>query len=242
MIQTSLSVEDPSFMPTVPDASDPWLMAARRAEASRTAGARVITHRVRHAQVLAAVRRRIASEGRRGLSLGMIASDCNTTVQTLFNLAGNKSELIKAAISDHGSWLNLTAHHWKSYPVQALAFADAIWASARRNPEYVKEAAFMYNDMCRSSGGDARSAGAALVGSVLTDICEDVRTSYNISSVAGVLSSLIATTMLEWAQDGLDTGRLRTELINRVGLVVTGAVRPSKGAQIEAWLARMGAD
>ena len=231
---------DRSAVPSVPDAADPWLSAVGCAQVNRPIGRRVLTHRIKRAQVLAATRRRIASEGHRGVTLGMIAADCDTTVQTVFNLAGNKFELLKSAIAEHGSSLNITAHHWKSYPVLALGFADAIWASAQRNPEYIKEAALVFDSMCRSSGTVARSAGTALLESVLCDIREDIRATSNLASIAGMLSSLIATTMLEWAQDGLETNRLRTELINRIALILIGAVSPAKGAQIESWLTNLG--
>ena len=227
---------DRSVVPPVPDAADPWLATVDCTETNHRIGSRVTTHRLRRAQVLAAVRRRIASEGHRGVTLGMIASDCGTTVQTVFNLAGNKSELLKAAIAEHGLSLNITAFNWKNYPLLALGFADAIWASAQCNPDFLKESALAVDNMYRSSGTAARSSGARLVALVLGDIREDLRETYSVTSIARILSSLIAVTMLEWAQDGLGPNQLRAELINRVALVLIGAVQPEKGAQIEAWL------
>ena len=222
-----------AIIPDVPDAADPWLNGA---DTSRFPSRRVAAHRIKRAQLLAATRRRIASEGHRGVTLGMIAADCDTTVQTVFNLAGNKFELFKAAIGEHGASLNVAANHHQHYPAMALGFADAIWASALRNPDYVKEAALVFGSMCQSCGSAARTAGTALVEKMLRDIREDVRSSFSTALVAGVLSGLIATTMIEWAQNALETERLRVELINRVALVLIGAVSPAKGVEIEKWL------
>ena len=227
-----LAIHD-SAIPCVPDAAEAWLNCA---PTGRSMSRRVTTHRMKRAQVLAATRRRIASEGYRGVTLGMIAADCGTTVQTVFNLAGNKFELLKTAISEHGSSLNIAANDTHRYPLLMLGFADGIWASAQRNPEYVKGAAFIFDNMCRSSGDAARAAGAALIETVLRDIREDVRFPFSISLIAGTLSTLIATTMLEWAQGMLESDRLRVELANRVALVLIGAVTSARGAQIEAWL------
>lgn len=222
-----------SAIPCVPDAADPWLNGA---PPGRLVGRRIATHRIKRAHVLAATRRRIASEGHRGVTLGMIAADCDTTVQTVFNLAGNKFELLKAAIWEHGSSLNVAANDMERYPLLMLGFADAIWASAQRNPEYIREAALVFDSMCRSSGNLARAAGTALIETALSDIRQDVRSTFTITSIAGMLSATIASTMIEWAQDVLEPEQLRAELINRVALVLIGAVTPAKGAQIESWL------
>lgn len=223
----------PSAVPCVPDAAVPWLSGT---PPGRSISRRVATHRIKRAQVLAATRRRIASEGHRGVTLGMIAADCDTTVQTIFNLVGNKFELLRAAIGEHGASLNVAANRNESYPLLMLGFADAIWASTQRNPDYIKEAALIFENMCRSSGNLARAAGTALIETALSDIRDDLRSTFTVTSIAGMLSTLIASTMVEWAQDVLQSERLRVELINRVGLVLIGAVKPSKGAEIEAWL------
>lgn len=166
----------------------------------------------------------------------MIASDCDTTTQTVFNLVGNKSDLLTAAIADYATSLGVTALNWNSYPANSLGLTDAIWESARCNPEYVREATFGFATLSQYSSRCVRAGGTSVVAASLSDIRERFRSGRHFEAVVGSITSLISSAVFDWAQGRINIAALRSQMLERVALVLVGAVDVEKGMEIDAWI------
>ncbi|MET0547317.1 MAG: hypothetical protein ABWZ40_13510 [Caulobacterales bacterium] len=204
---------------------------------TKVAGVRCQQQILRRASLLAATRRRIALMGHEKITLRMVAADCDTTVQTVFNLVGNKHDVLSKAISDHGDALNRAAKNMHDYPLEILAFIDAMWLGAARSPDYMRQASFGYHSLELEGDTTIRPAGVRFVRRALKGVESNLRDGLDCHSLADALNSTIATAFFDWAMGRVDLPTLRKNVMTRASLTLLGALRTDEGDQLQNWLA-----
>jgi AcrR family transcriptional regulator len=184
----------------------------------------------RRAHVLAATRRRLAELGPDKVTLRMLAADCDTSVQTIFNLIGNKSQVLSEAINDYGQAIQDSALKTPTFGSKVVSFVNAMWRSAARNPEYMRQACLSYQNFDEVSHEAIRRAGIRTVRLVLLQEHQRFRKGIDITLLSEALHSMIAATMRDWAYGDFDILKLREHMSFRATALLLGA---SKTRELE---------
>ena len=190
----------------------------------------------RRADLLSATRSRLATEGHERVTLRMIAADCETTVQTVHNLIGNRKQVLGAVLIDHGQKLRQLVQECDDYPLLIFAFVDLMWHSALIQPEFLRQATFIYAALDVDSYRPVQTAGLQFVRSALADLRGRLRKGMSINALAEAMQSMIATALHDWAQGKIDLPELRKSLRVRAAMLVLGAAKPDECKVIETWL------
>lgn len=189
----------------------------------------------RRADLLSATGSRLVTEGHERVTLRMVAADCETTVQTVHNLIGNRKQLLGAVLIDHGQKLTRLVEECDDYPLLIFAFVDLMWQSAFIQPEFFRQATFIYAALDLNSYRPVQAAGLQFVRATLADLRGRLRPCADINALAEAMQSMIATTLHDWAQNKIDLPQLRKSLRLRSAMLIMGAMKPEECKQIEAW-------
>jgi AcrR family transcriptional regulator len=190
---------------------------------------------VQRAHIFAEVRARIAQSGLDQVSLRELATDCETTVQTIFNLIGNRKRVIGEAIAEYGMTLVQAALQSKDYPQTTIGFADFMWIAAHNDPDYMQQASQMAISNNHEIVGIVRSAGLRCVRVTLNEM-PNRRIRYSLDLLTKTVHSAIAASFSEWAAGMATLDDLRLNLVTRTSLLIAGASTPSAADEIERWL------
>jgi len=165
----------------------------------------------------------------------MLAADCDMSVQTIFNMVGNRSQLFSQASLDLGPLLDGLARRSTKHPAYPLALADAVWHLVARNTNCLRSLHFAelaYATIAK----DAVDCGTRLVRKALVENRETLREDADIGMVANFLASTSAAATHEWARGMYDLDTLRWTLLSRTSLILSGALRPEEAKKIDSWL------
>ena len=95
--------------------------------------------RERRARILAATRLAIAQQFEEDVTIRDVASRSKVSAQTIYNLVGNRAQLVEDAINEHITHTAAHAHRLMDYPNIFLAIADLTWMSISQNPDYSRK-------------------------------------------------------------------------------------------------------
>jgi AcrR family transcriptional regulator len=182
----------------------------------------------RRASVLAATRRRLAERGPDKVTLRMIAADCGISVQTIFNLIGNRSQLLSAAINDYGRVIKESAMRRPDIGSGILTFVDSMWLSAASNPIYMRQASLSYSSLGSDAHESIRRGGIETVRMLLLHERHRFRFDIDINLLADALESMVAAAMGDWALGRFDLLDLRKHLAFRASALLHGTSRTSE--------------
>lgn len=104
------------------------------------AGSRHRAHQERRARILAETRHLIAEVGIEGVNLRELAARSHLSVQTIYNIVGNRAQVVHAAIGQYICASIKRAVHFEHCPNFFIGVADALWVEAAANPAYVRDA------------------------------------------------------------------------------------------------------
>jgi hypothetical protein len=190
---------------------------------------------IQRAHIFAEVRARIAKSGLDQVSLREVATGCDTTVQTIFNLIGNRKRVLGEAIAEYGMALVQAALRSKDYPHATIGFADSMWFAAHNDPDYMRRASQMAISDNHAIVDIVRSAGLRCVRFALRDM-PNRRIRYSLGLLTRTVHSAIAASFSEWAAGMATLHDLRLNLVTRTALVIAGASSPAASDYIERWL------
>lgn len=80
----------------------------------------------------------IGEEGVDAVTLRRVASICELSPQTVYNLMGPRDEVIKSAIDEYHTATFSAAHKLTTYPHYLLALTDIVWAQAVHSAGFIK--------------------------------------------------------------------------------------------------------
>lgn len=219
----------------VPDTDS--ALPSRYAGEAAMAGVLWQRQRQREAEILRQTRILIGQGDQTAFSIRKVAENCDLAPQTVYNLIGDREQLIAAAISQHVQAMVGAARALDGPPGFFMAFADVLWAHALKNPAYAKTVTrTQFASRCEA----ARNIKAILNGvfrAELTQLaeCGALRESVDIVLVAERMQSLILMTAIGWAESSGDDIALRQQLVGGLGLLLLGAMKASARGPIEAW-------
>jgi AcrR family transcriptional regulator len=201
------------------------------------AGALWQRQRQREAEILRQARILVGQSGHSAFSIRKVADNCGLAPQTVYNLVGDREQLLEAAIGQHVSAMIAAARLLEGPPTFFLAFAEVLWGHALKNPTYVKT-------VTRGQLGirsiPARSVKAILTGAFQSELAQlansgALRKNVDIVFLAERMLSLLLTTAIGWVEAGRDTTALRQQLVAGLGLLLLGAMKASARGPIEEW-------
>ncbi|HKT73085.1 MAG TPA: TetR/AcrR family transcriptional regulator [Steroidobacteraceae bacterium] len=192
--------------------------------------------RARRATLLAATRRGMAREGYSGVTLRMVAAECQTTTQTVYNLIGGRRRLLAEAIADHGREILQRVPQARHQSFRILDLIDSLWKSAALYPEYMAQASLGYADLHGDPTGTIYRASIGFVQICLSDVRPVLRDSIDQTVLAEAMNSAIVTALYEWARQSVGLESLQLNLFMRSGLLLLGAIPPREAPVLEQWL------
>lgn len=219
---------------------DPFFPAPPRAvrEAGTPGGPRP-AQRARRARILAAARTLIANGGLEYVTIRDVADISKLSIQTIYNLVGNRAQLVEAAVSE---FILMTAQHaasLKTYPNVFLALADLIWVNAARNPEYTRAATIGCNGHALPLYGNIRERNARSLRRLLNrhymSVARDRGVDLNMIAIH--ITALVGAMAVEWARGMIDLAEFRYRLASAYGTLLVGLVSSEEFAAINQWLA-----
>lgn len=193
--------------------------------------------RRRRSEVLATVRRMIAEKGF-DLDLRTIASECEVSVQTLYNQIGNRHELFRAAILDH---IHRIAHHACTdprYPNPIVAMADLNYRYTLQDPSYVW-------NVCRQSLPVSGQFHLDVLGEAMKlylHLLRQMRRSgdflegVELQPLAEAAASANMGVCFEWAAGAFPGKASRWRFASRVGLLLQGRLAPEGARALDHWI------
>jgi len=196
-----------------------------------------INQRRRRSEILCNVRRLLAEQGYAGVSLKEVALRSDVSIQTVYNLVGNRATLLADAVVEHIGAHGQLAFTRAGYPNPIIGLSDLYWEGAALYPQYTRNATLTYFPPDRPLFEQIHRRGALLL-----------RDAFRIMATQGklracdiqILSSRIAGLQSITVLDGLsgfgDLFDLRRELVNSVGLMLLPVATGQHAAEIEEWL------
>lgn len=205
---------------------------------TRSASGR-FAQRQRRARILASARRLIAERGVEHVTLRSLAETSDLSVQTIYNLVGNRMEVVEAAISEHIESVAQTHRDLDSYPSRFLAVGDLMWMNLMTNAAYSRNASiacFQSDELRRRVHQRHSGALRRMLERQFGD--EARRKRIDLDAAANVITIAVGGIAADWAKGAMDDLTLRYRLTCAYGLAVAGLVTEEQQAAISDWLDR----
>lgn len=179
----------------------------------------------RRSEIFCAARCQIA-EGQWQVNVAALAERCGMAIQTVYNLAGDRHDILAAAVDEHYVALvsTATANIDSGHDIHAIG--EALWGAALLNPEYMRNlsrAFFQQSDVVKKaiekrilvSLQHAFSRTPVAVG----------RLSSDIRTASGRLHALLALSAFEWMNDRITLDSLRYRVREDIEIVTGRLLR-----------------
>lgn len=187
----------------------------------------------RRAQILAATRRSLATEGYGRFTLRSISDASSVSTQTIHNCFGCKSDLLQSALNQHTVLMDSMALSEGQEPSVFLRLALLYCQSAVDYPEFIRE--YMCIDMSIRSA--LMKFGADIKIKMLQGMAAQnlLRPTVNLKIAAEQIAYVNCFGMLEWA-DNNDICQLYDRLVNGNANILMGILQPGAARDFEIWL------
>lgn len=197
------------------------------------------SQRERRSRILAATRIAIAESGDEEVSVRDVAGRSNVAVQTIYNLIGNRAQLVEDAINEHIANTASRAHKTSNYPNTYLAIADLTWMSIVHNRTYSQNIIrschqkyfFAYKNICTRN---AQSLSKLIKRSQVsaTGIAE-------AEALALHITTLVGSSALDWAMELYDLAELRYRFAFAYGAPLIPLVAKEEANEITGWIGEL---
>ena len=180
--------------------------------------------RKRRAAIFGAARRQIA-EGHWQINVALLADSCNMAVQTVYNLAGDRHDILAAAVDEYYAALIGSALCSSNLNGAMQAIGEALWGAACINPDYMKnltQAFFKQSDIVKH----------AIDGRIRSSFCQVLRQTpecaFHIGSdvrrASDRLHALLALSAYEWMNERITLDELRLRVAEDIRIIVKGSL------------------
>lgn len=191
----------------------------------------------REAEILRQTRILIGQSGYAAFSIRKVAEKCDLAPQTVYNLVGDREQLLEAAIGQHVNAMITAARTLDGPPGFFMAFADVLWGHALKNPAYARTVTRVH---LSARGILLRNVEAILTGVFRSELAQlansgALREGIDVALVAERMQALIFMTAITWVETGGDDIALRQQLVAGLGLLLLGAMKASARGPIEEW-------
>lgn len=218
---------------------DPGCDYALVTDQSASAIRKLNAQRQRRSQIFATLRRMMAMPAFEQKRVQDIADECGVAIQTLYNLAGNRFDMVSRAIEQWGkaSFLISRASAQACGEDPILHALETFWRSGIEHPQYVRSVSDLTLGSNRMEEYLWHRTGVELQKDLSVLASQGgLRDWIDVRGLALQLARSANTTILHWdgRQDG--TPALWRELLNGPGVMLTGALTGTSLARAERTL------
>ena len=181
--------------------------------------------RQRRAEILSAARRQIA-EGHWQVNVALLADSCSMAVQTVYNLAGDRHDILAAAVDEYYAALIGSALCSSNRSSAMLAIGEALWGAACINPDYMKnltQAFFKQSDIVKQAIDERIRSSFRQVLRQTPECASHI--SDDIRRASDRLHVLLALSAYEWMNERITLDGLRLRVAEDIRIIVEGSLR-----------------
>lgn len=197
--------------------------------------------RRRRARILSTARHLIARHGRDGFVLKEVAELCDVSVQTIYNLVGDRSRVMAVAVNEFIA-ASFTLAGDPAHPARFLVLADNYWTTAAEQPDYVRNATIDYF----SPHQDYRQAVQSFAARIYADSLGAMKRGGYLSAGADTqalayrFTCLTAAMVFDWSIGSRSLEELRVDLFEGHAALLRGVLMPHAVEEIDRWLGAHG--
>jgi len=194
--------------------------------------------RLQRAEILGQARVLIEQEGYSSFNIRRLADKCAVSRQTVYNLIGDRDQLLKAALCEYLDTMLSTASTFTDYPYFFLGICDVFWAHALKNPDYAREVTLAHYCADTPAATNLHRIMDESFCKGLRHIKQQgqLRDSTDIELLSGHLQSLITSIALKWVEKKCDLATLRRSLVTGAGFLLLGAMTTAARQDLEKWV------
>lgn len=216
---------------------DPWAPVPVRARSPALTSITRPAQRERRARILAATRMAIAQDTPE-VTVRTIANMSNVSVQTIYNLVGNRAQLVEDAINEHITFTAGQANEAGSYPNIFTHIADLNWMNISQNPGYFRNIIiacnvkyfFAYKKICDRN---ARSLARLLKERYKKSV---EQTTVDLDALARHITTLVGSSALDWARGLYGLAELRHRFAFAYGAPLMNIAPRKEWDEIYQWI------
>ena len=235
-VPDGLLKDEPATSGSVMDDLRPSAILLGRAPAD--AGARHKNQRERRARVLAETRHLIAEGGIESVTLRTLAARSCLSVQTIYNILGNRTQVVHAAIGQYVGAFVRQAAHYEHCPNFFLGVAEALWLKASANPAYVRAATLACDGRDPALYHAVRIRSARSLETILSRHFhhDAARRGVDLAALSENIVAMAGTAALEWANGAIGLEELRYRLGSAYGLSILVVLPETEMGTVTHWL------
>lgn len=221
------------------EAPDPWQPARlyRMRNGHKSHGKRWLAQSERQSVILAASRRQISEQGYEGVSLKHVASMCNISKQTVYNIVGSRDEMIRKASSEWVSWLAIWALSG-SPPARLLTVLASFWFSVTAYREYTAQSVQASCAPSSPLNASFRETGTQVVLPLLVELAkrDQIRPSLDIARYSWHLTEAVHAGTCRWTLASYSDEEFRRDFVYGPGMMLLGALQGQEASLVEQHL------
>jgi AcrR family transcriptional regulator len=206
-------------------------------------GGRWRAQRMRRSRIFAATRMLMTRQVGEQVHLHDVAAECGISVQTIYNLVGNRAEILGGSAEEWVGAIGEVAREQAEGSSAIFAALAMYWSAAIAGSEYVRSAVRLTS--VRPSPLQQRFCRAAtrFFYEELTQLGRNgsLRGVVEPKSLARQLALLANSTISAWTAEPYPVEAFASELVNGPGLLLCGAVRNEELQRLEQAIARLAA-
>lgn len=180
----------------------------------------------RRRRILAAAREIIGTQGFDALTMRTLAEAGGVTVPTIYNLVGNKDEVLTAAVAEQNDQFLAGIHRSEG---DLLAIIDADARELLRMRDYYRSLVqlLMTNEAAAPARHDVERALHDLLRSALGELAEAdaIENWVDLDALQDRIQSQLWIASMQWSQGVIPDARLRDTMVYAISLLMLGVVR-----------------
>lgn len=188
----------------------------------------------RRAEILRQTRILIGHQGYAGFTIRKVAENSEVAPQTIYNLLGDREQVLDAAIGQHVAAMITAARKLDGPPGFFMRLADVLWGHALKNSGYARtviRAQLITGHRIQGVLTTAYRAELAVMAEQ-----GQLRSGVDIGLVADCMQAGITMTAFRWADGPDDDLLLRRQVVTSLGLPLLGAMTTPARRPVEQWI------
>lgn len=197
-----------------------------------------VAQRRRRANILATARHMVAQKGREGFVLKEVAETCGVSVQTIYNLIGDRSSVLATAVNDYVVASFDYATGSEAYPNVFLGLAEMFGRSALVAPDYIREASIGYFSGDQEYRQMIRAGAMRIYSDALVRMKRsgELRQSTEIQPLAYRFTCLAAVMVFDWAIGVRTQREMNDDLVASYAGLLREALVPASAERVQRWI------
>ena len=199
------------------------------------------SQRARRTRILASARAAVAVDGYSGVNIRDVADRSQVSVQTVYNLVGNRSTLLSESICEYIESLGGFAFAKQEYVNEILALTCVYCASVELFSDYIRSATMTYFPPDRPLFTRVEALGMQLLGDALSSMQKRGQIeSDNWTHLVPRITAFQTMMMLDAVCGAIDKTQLKRDLVLGTASMLRPSVTAAHMAEIDSWIEQAG--